>query len=167
MITKITCRYSFELLDFNCNEFGFIFNIEVSCLGIFYKTSLSRPKSNRVKYINWFVYVCFIYIQRQKCDLQVFRNAKCKNVPDASAKRNRLTTAKLNKIANRFEITLFKLRSYDDHQWQIPRYLPLILIVIAGWKLSLWLSIYKEVLKYQVYIFYIEYELKSIVNNSL
>ena len=34
MITKITCRYSFEVLDFHCNEFGFTFNIGVSYLGI-------------------------------------------------------------------------------------------------------------------------------------
>ena len=40
MITKITCRYSFEVLDFNCNDFGFTFNIGVSHLGIFYKTSM-------------------------------------------------------------------------------------------------------------------------------
>ena len=33
MITKITCRYSFEVLDFNCNDFGFTFNIGVSYLG--------------------------------------------------------------------------------------------------------------------------------------
>ena len=26
MITKITCQYSFEVLDFNCNDFGFTFN---------------------------------------------------------------------------------------------------------------------------------------------
>ena len=35
MITKITCRYSFEVLDFHCNDFGFTFNIGVSYLGIF------------------------------------------------------------------------------------------------------------------------------------
>ena len=35
MITKITCRYSFEVLDFNCNNFGFTFNIGVSYLSIF------------------------------------------------------------------------------------------------------------------------------------
>ena len=35
MITKITCRYSFEVLDFNCNDFGFTFNIGVPYLGIF------------------------------------------------------------------------------------------------------------------------------------
>ena len=40
MITKLTCRYSFEVLDFNCNGFGFTFNIGVSYLGIFYKTSM-------------------------------------------------------------------------------------------------------------------------------
>ena len=34
MITKITCRYSFEVLDFNCNDFGFTFNVGVSYLGI-------------------------------------------------------------------------------------------------------------------------------------
>ena len=39
MITKITCRYSFEVLDFHCNDFGFTFNIGVSYLGI-YKTSM-------------------------------------------------------------------------------------------------------------------------------
>ena len=39
MITKITCRYSFEVLDFHCNDFGFTFNIGVSYLGI-YKTVL-------------------------------------------------------------------------------------------------------------------------------
>ena len=32
-ITKITCRYSFEVLDFNCNDFCFTFNIGVSYLG--------------------------------------------------------------------------------------------------------------------------------------
>ena len=56
MITKITCRYSFEVLDFHCNAFGFTFNIGVSYLGI-YKTSMittdkirattSNLKSNR------------------------------------------------------------------------------------------------------------------------
>ena len=40
MITKITCRYSFEVLDFHCNDFGFTFNIGVSYLGI-YKTSMT------------------------------------------------------------------------------------------------------------------------------
>ena len=39
MITKITCRYSFEVLDFHCNDFGFTFNIGISYLGI-YKTSM-------------------------------------------------------------------------------------------------------------------------------
>ena len=39
MITKITCRYSFEVLDFHSNDFGFTFNIGVSYLGI-YKTSM-------------------------------------------------------------------------------------------------------------------------------
>ena len=39
MITKITCRYSFEVLDFHCNDFGFTLNIGVSYLGI-YKTSM-------------------------------------------------------------------------------------------------------------------------------
>ena len=39
MITKITCRYSFEVLDFHGNDFGFTFNIGVSYLGI-YKTSM-------------------------------------------------------------------------------------------------------------------------------
>ena len=39
MITKITCRDSFEVLDFHCNDFGFTFNIGVSYLGI-YKTSM-------------------------------------------------------------------------------------------------------------------------------
>ena len=39
MITKITCRYSFEVLDFHCNDFGFTFNIEVSYLDI-YKASM-------------------------------------------------------------------------------------------------------------------------------
>ena len=34
MITKITCRYSFEVLDFNCNDFDFTFNIGVSYLDI-------------------------------------------------------------------------------------------------------------------------------------
>ena len=34
MITKITYRYSFEVLDFNCNGFGFTFNIGVSYLDI-------------------------------------------------------------------------------------------------------------------------------------
>ena len=34
MITKVTCRYPFEVLDFNCNDFGFTFNIGVSHLGI-------------------------------------------------------------------------------------------------------------------------------------
>ena len=34
MITKITCRNSFEVLDFNCNDFGFTFNIGGSYLGI-------------------------------------------------------------------------------------------------------------------------------------
>ena len=34
MITKITCRYSFEVLDFNCNGFGSTFSIGVSYLGI-------------------------------------------------------------------------------------------------------------------------------------
>ena len=43
MITKITCRYSFEVLDFHCNDFGFTFNIGVSYLGI-YKTSLLAPE---------------------------------------------------------------------------------------------------------------------------
>ena len=42
MITKITCRYSFEVLDFHCNDFGFTFNIGVSYLGI------------RLKYTNQF-----------------------------------------------------------------------------------------------------------------
>ena len=36
----ITCRYSFEVLDFHCYDFGFTFNIGVSYLGI-YKTSMS------------------------------------------------------------------------------------------------------------------------------
>ena len=42
MITKITCRYSFEVLDFHGNDFGFTFNIGVSYLGI-YKTSMPPP----------------------------------------------------------------------------------------------------------------------------
>ena len=42
MITKITCRYSFEVLDFHSNDFGFTFNIGVSYLGI-YKTSMPIP----------------------------------------------------------------------------------------------------------------------------
>ena len=41
MITKITCRYSFEVLDFHWNDFGFTFNIGVSYLGI-YKTSMIK-----------------------------------------------------------------------------------------------------------------------------
>ena len=44
MITKITCRYSFEVLDFHGNDFGFTFNIGVSYLGI-YKTSMIQTKS--------------------------------------------------------------------------------------------------------------------------
>ena len=44
MITKITCRYSFEVLDFHCNDFGFTFNIGVSYLGI-YKTSMVSTRS--------------------------------------------------------------------------------------------------------------------------
>ena len=36
-INKLTCRYSFEVLKFHCNDFGFTFNIAVSYLGIFYK----------------------------------------------------------------------------------------------------------------------------------
>ena len=37
MITKITkiTWYSYEVLDFNCNDFGFTFNIGVSYLGMF------------------------------------------------------------------------------------------------------------------------------------
>ena len=47
MITKITCRYSFEVLDFHSNDFGFTFNIGVSYLGI-YKTSMGITlKDNR------------------------------------------------------------------------------------------------------------------------
>ena len=47
MITKITCRYSFEVLDFHCNDFGFTFNIGVSYLGV-YKTSMDRRWSRRM-----------------------------------------------------------------------------------------------------------------------
>ena len=43
MINMKTCRYSFEALDFNCNDFGFTFNIGVFYLGIFYKTSIYKP----------------------------------------------------------------------------------------------------------------------------
>ena len=25
MITKLNCRYSFEVLNFHCNDFGFVF----------------------------------------------------------------------------------------------------------------------------------------------
>ena len=50
MITiKITCRHSFEVLDFNCNDFGFTFNIGVSYLGIF-KTSMVVTLLNILKY---------------------------------------------------------------------------------------------------------------------
>ena len=52
MITKITCRYSFEVLDFHCNDFGFTFNIGVSYLGI-YKTSMdaiAETTDSRGKY---------------------------------------------------------------------------------------------------------------------
>ena len=34
MVTKITSLYSFEVLDFNWNDFGFTFNIGVSYLDI-------------------------------------------------------------------------------------------------------------------------------------
>ena len=44
MITKITCRYSFDVLDFNCNDFGFTFNMGASYLGIFYKTSMNATR---------------------------------------------------------------------------------------------------------------------------
>ena len=64
MITKLSCRYSFEVLDFNCNGFGFTFNIGVPYLGIFYKTSMiltqcytgskvlidGRPRTNFSRY---------------------------------------------------------------------------------------------------------------------
>ena len=42
MDDKITCRYSFEVVDFNCNDFGFAFNIEVSYLGIFIRASMAE-----------------------------------------------------------------------------------------------------------------------------
>ena len=54
MITKITCRYSFEVLDFHCNDFGFTFNIGVSYLGV-YKTSMTntvQPIYNKNNMIN-------------------------------------------------------------------------------------------------------------------
>ena len=49
MITKITCRYSFEVLDFHGNDFGFTFNIGVFYLGI-YKTSMA-PSDKSLIYI--------------------------------------------------------------------------------------------------------------------
>ena len=36
-INKLTCRYSFEVLNLHCNDFRFTFNIAVSYLGIFIK----------------------------------------------------------------------------------------------------------------------------------
>ena len=47
MITKITCRYSFEVLDFKCNDFGFTFNIGVSYLWYYYKTSMEKTFLNQ------------------------------------------------------------------------------------------------------------------------
>ena len=69
MITKITCRYSFEGLDFNCNDFGFTFDIGVSYLGIFYKISMNGSHLN-VK--------CFIFLAMSNyCIRQrVFREKK-------------------------------------------------------------------------------------------
>ena len=46
MITKITCRYSFEVLDFHCNDFGVIFNIGVSCLGMWNERMSSERMSS-------------------------------------------------------------------------------------------------------------------------
>ena len=58
MITKITCRYSFEVLDFNCNDFGFTVNIGVSYLGIFYKTSMVCMRMRTCARIRVRAYVC-------------------------------------------------------------------------------------------------------------
>ena len=63
MITKITCRYSFEVLDLNCNDFGFTFNIGVSYLGIFIRMvfimfKYSAKGTNEVKKI----YLLVVYI---------------------------------------------------------------------------------------------------------
>ena len=52
MITKITCRYSFEVLDFNCNDFGFTFNIGVSYLGIIIGHQWAQSTSTKVR-TNW------------------------------------------------------------------------------------------------------------------
>ena len=57
MVTKITCRYSFEVLDFNCNDFVFTSNIGVPHLyyydingsGQFIKITLHCIASNQFR----------------------------------------------------------------------------------------------------------------------
>ena len=47
MDDKINCRYSFEVLDFNCNDFGscsgFTFNVGVPYLDIIIRHQWFRP----------------------------------------------------------------------------------------------------------------------------
>ena len=49
MITKINYRYSFEVLDFNCNGFGFTFNIGVPYLGIIIRHQCLGTKEIDIK----------------------------------------------------------------------------------------------------------------------